>query len=512
MDLINVETLVLIVTAILLIRYYIHRKWQVLKKLNIPHNPPSIRMLGNIAENAKDPDLIFKGQLALKQKFGKIYGAYNGLNPQISISDPKILKQIYIKEFSNFSQRSNSFKLINGEALNTGVNVVSGRQWKRVRNTISPSFSSSKLREMFQIVENCVDATVNRLQKVWKENNGRFDSKEVFSRLSLDVICSAAFSTNVNVQNDDDKPPQIIEAAKKAFDFSVVGKPWFILVFMFPWIEKIISWTKFSVFPRETISFFTNLVDHLLKGRTSNNQKRRTDLMQLMLEAKISNDDVKNGASKGLTRLEIVGNSMIMMLAGFETTSNAMIFLAFNLATHQDVQEKLFQELKSATDEDEKITFEIVSKMKYLEMCINETLRLYPLIPRNSRYASEEITIDGITIPKHTLVDVPVYALSHDEEYWEKPFEFNPERMADMSKVDPIVFQPFGAGPRNCVGMRFALLEIKVAFCKILQKFKFDVCSDTPKPPLEMTFKASMKPKDTVHLQVIARGQTSSAD
>jgi len=363
---------------------------------------------------------------------------------------------------------------------------------------------------MSKIVENCVDATINKLDRILEEQNGRFDCKEIFARLSLDVVCSTAFSTNMNAQSEDDKLFKRIETATKSFDFSVIGKSCLMrVIFMFSWVEKIVSWTNFSVFPKSAIDFFVNLVDHLLNSRSSNTGKRRTDLMQLMLQTRISDEDVKNGASKGLTKLEIVGNSLIMMLAGYETTLNAMIFFAFNIATHQNVQEKLYQELESALEEDSgKITFDIVNKMKYLEMCINESLRLYPLVPRNTRYATKQVTIDNITIPKHTLVVVPTYGFCHDEEYWEKPFDFIPERMADMSKIDPILFQPFGVGPRICVGMRFALLEMKVAFCKLLHKFKFDVCADTPKPPLEMTFEASMKPKEAVFLQVSPRVKT----
>ena len=509
-NLISVESFVLLLTAILLFRYYVHQKWQVLKKLKIPHNPPSIQKLGNIAENAKDPDLIFKGQLAMKKKFGNIYGTYVGLSPEITISDPKILKQIFIKEFSNFSDRSKTFKPIIGKELSTGLNIVSGQQWKRIRSTLSPGFSLSKLRKMFGIVENCVDATLLGLEKAVTKNDGRFNCKELFYSLSLDVICSAAFSTNVNAQTTSDTPSKIVQYAKKAFDFSFVNKPWLMVVVTFPWLEKVISWTNYSAFPKDCVAFFSNLVDHLLKSRTANNENTRNDLMQHMLQAKVSEEDVKNGVKKGLTKVEIAGNGMVLMLAGFETTSNAMIFLAFNLATHQNVQEKLFQELHSALEKDGKVTFEVVRKMKYLDMCIHETLRLYPLLPRIQRKAAKKVIINGITIPKDTVVNIPVYGLSHDEEYWENPFEFIPERMADMTKIDPIVFLPFGADPRKCVGMRFALLEIKVAFCKMLQKFKFDVCADTPKPPLNTTCKVFMKPKEIIHLQISRRITTNN--
>jgi len=106
MKFVSIESVaLLIVTVVLLTYYFIHQKWQVLKKLNIPHNPPSLRMFGNIGENTKDPDLLFKGQLNMKKKFGNIYGSYSGLNLEISICDSKILKHIFIKEFSSFPDR-----------------------------------------------------------------------------------------------------------------------------------------------------------------------------------------------------------------------------------------------------------------------------------------------------------------------------------------------------------------------------------------------------------------------
>ena len=503
-SLITVETALLLGTLAILIRFYVNRKWQVLKKLHIPHNPPSIKRLGNILDNAKDPEFVFKNQLSNKKKFGKIYGEYNGLNAQITVADPEILKQIFIKEFAIFYQRLNIFKKINGKELNNGVNVVGGEQWKRIRSTLSPAFSSSKLKEMFGIFEDCTDHTVARLQKLLQEHNGRFDSKEIFSRLSLDVICSAAFSTNVNAQTDDNRSNAVLIKAKQAFDFSVVGKPWFVLILMFPWFEKILALMNYSIFSSETISYFGGLVDHLIQTRKDIG-KHRTDLMQVMLQAKIPEKNVKDGARKGLTRNEIIGNSMIMLLAGYETTSNAMVFLTHSLATHQLVQEKIYHEIQDAIEKHGKLNYEAVTKMKYLDMCVNESLRLYGAVPRNSRYAEKDITINGVHIPKGTTVIVPTYGLAHDEEYWDKPFEFNPDRMEDMSKIDPIVFQPFGAGPRNCIGMRFALLEIKVAICKILQEFKVEACDDTPPPPLEMTFKASMKPKEDVFLRITKR-------
>uniref|UniRef100_H2ZPA6 Uncharacterized protein n=1 Tax=Ciona savignyi TaxID=51511 RepID=H2ZPA6_CIOSA len=177
-----------------------------------------------------------------------------------------------------------------------------------------------------------------------------------------------------------------------------------------------------------------------------------------------------------MTKVEITGNSMIMLFAGYETTSNAMLFLAYNLALHKDAQHHVREEVQAALHKHVRITYEAAQELKYLTQCINESMRLYAPIPGNSRYCEEDITINGITIPRGATIDVPVYGMGRDGDIWEDPLVFNPDRMEDMSKIDPMIYQPFGAGPRNCIGMRFALLEIKITFAKLLLKFDLDVC------------------------------------
>ena len=90
------------------------------------------------------------------------------------------------------------------------------------------------------------------------------------------------------------------------------------------------------------------------------------------------------------------------------------------------------------------------------------------------------MTIKGVRIPKGTWVHIPVGGLSHAEDKWDSPEEFRPERMEDMTKVDPGVFQPFGGGPRSCIGLRFALMEMKLVMCHLLTKYKILPCHLTP--------------------------------
>ncbi|XP_076809898.1 cytochrome P450 3A31-like [Clavelina lepadiformis] len=507
LDILSIETWMLLVTALLLLKFYIYRKWQVLKNLNIPHEPPSTLGLGNLASMFDNVDGIFNQDIIRKKQYGNVYGSYTGLQARIAVCDPEIIKQIYIKEFSNFRDRQITFSKVNGKYMNAALTASRGDHWKRMRNSLTPAFSASKLKEMVRIVEQCVHHMTSALHKSVQNDDGRFDVKETFGELSLDAVCSAAFSVNVHSNSPGAAATgrKVVEMSKEIFNFEIFKNPLILIFMLFPWTENIAEKLNYSIFPKKPITFFHRLTLSLIDRLSHSSDQKRVDIMQSMLEAEISEDEAKNGKAKGLTKQEITANAILMLIAGFETTANALTYLTYNLATHKHVQEKLTEEIEETLKEYGELSYEALNSMKYLTMCLNESLRLYPVIARNSRYCENDITINGVQIPKGVHVDIPTYGLSHDEEYWDEPFKFHPERMEDMSKIDPMVFQPFGGGPRNCIGMRFAIMEIKMAICKTLKEFELDVCEDTPIPPLQQTFKSSLIPKERVFLKVVPR-------
>lgn len=121
-------------------------------------------------------------------------------------------------------------------------------------------------------------------------------------------------------------------------------------------------------------------------------------------------------------------------------------------------------------------------EMTYMDQVIDETLRMYPAAARFNRVASQDYEFNGIKIKKGTVVTVPVWALHHDPEIYPDPYEFKPERFSDKEKKkrENVCFLPFGAGPRNCVGMRFAIVEIKLLLSLILSKYRFEKFEKTP--------------------------------
>lgn len=120
--------------------------------------------------------------------------------------------------------------------------------------------------------------------------------------------------------------------------------------------------------------------------------------------------------------------------------------------------------------------------MPYLDMVIDETLRMYPPVVRLDRVAGEDYEYEGMLIKKGLVWTVPIWALHYDPELYPDPTKFDPERFNEVNKKlrDNIAFMPFGAGPRNCVGMRFAILEIKLLMATIFSKYRMDRCEKTP--------------------------------
>lgn len=145
------------------------------------------------------------------------------------------------------------------------------------------------------------------------------------------------------------------------------------------------------------------------------------------------------------------------------------------MAINPECQERLIEEIKANENEKGEIKYETLAQMPYLDACISEALRLYDPIVQLNRTTVEDTTLGDIVIPKGMNIQIPVYAIHHDEKYYLDPFRFNPERFlpANRHNIVPYTYLPFGAGPRNCIGLRFALMEAKSATVRMLKKFKF---------------------------------------
>jgi cytochrome P450 len=176
--------------------------------------------------------------------------------------------------------------------------------------------------------------------------------------------------------------------------------------------------------------------------------------------------------------------------AGYETTSTALSYISYVLATHPDEQQKLQDHIDAHFDpqtENDMPSYDTVSQIDYLDMFIRETLSMYPILPMViNRQSTEEFYIKNIgKIPVGTRVAVDMYSLHFDPDLWGPvdPHTFYPERF--MTKRHPMAWIPFGVGPRNCVGMRFALMEIKMVVVRLLKTYSLMGCGDQTQKSVE---------------------------
>ena len=181
--------------------------------------------------------------------------------------------------------------------------------------------------------------------------------------------------------------------------------------------------------------------------------------------------------NKKLTNNEIAAQAWVFLLAGFETTATTLGYMSYLLATHPKIQERLHRELINAMDSNQEIDYDKLQALPYLDACISETLRLFPPVFRLERECNTDMMLGntGIYLQKGHSVEVLVYAMHHNEEYFPNAEKFSPERFLPENRhlILPYTYMPFGNGPRNCIGIRFALMEIKLALAHILTRFKF---------------------------------------
>ncbi|CAN9510194.1 unnamed protein product [Ophioblennius macclurei] len=490
----SAETWTLLVALITL--FYVYSTWTfgAFKKLGVS-GPKPIPVFGTMLEYRKG---FHNFDMDCFKKYGKSWGIFEGRQPVLCTIDPATIKTVLVKEcYSFFTNRRNLH--LNGP-LYDAVFIAEDDQWKRIRSVLSPSFTSGRLKEMFGIMQHHCTTLVNNMKKV-ADKAEPLDLKESFGPYSMDIITSTAFSVDIDSLNNPSNP--FVTNIKKMLKFDMLD-PLFIAVVFFPFLGPIFEKMELSLFPKSVTNFFFAALQKIKSGRETNNQKSRVDFLQLMID---SQKNLNGGdQDKGLTDHEILSQAMMFVFAGYETTSSTLTFLAYNLATNPDVMKKLQQEIDTTFPNKGPIEYQALMDMEYLDAAFNESLRLFPISPRLERVAKASVEINGLVIPKDMAIIVPTWPLHRDPEIWPEPEKFKPERFSKENKdtIDPYTYMPFGLGPRNCIGMRFALVSMKLVMTKILQRFSFAVCRET-EIPLEMDVQGLLSPKRPLKLKLVPR-------
>ncbi|OWF54739.1 cytochrome P450 3A8-like [Mizuhopecten yessoensis] len=476
------------------------------KKLNIP-GPAPWPIIGSLIEI--NTGGFQKFQMDCMRKYGKVYGFYGGLSPMtIEIGDKEMLRIILVKEFANFTDRI-VFKGFNGD-VDTGINNLSGDHWRHVRSKITPAFSTGKLRKMAPLIDHASDTLVESLMRNVKGGNDVIEMMEVYGGYTMDVICSTAFGIQIDSQNNPND--EFVTNARKFLNLKLASPLILVLIFL-PKLHFLMPLMGWSFLDKDIQAFFRRVTTTLLAARIAGD-KSRVDFLQLMKNAQYEKEDsdeeddneyisVKKPSTswsrKGITFDEILGNAETFFFAGYETTTITLSMASYYLAMYPEYQDKLRQELLDKIGS-KTMTYDNIRDVEYLEMVINETLRISPPATRTDRVCLKDTEVNGIKIPAGMNISVPIYGIHHDPDNWRDPEKFIPERFAEKDSYDPMTFLPFGYGPRICIGMRLVQMELKLSLAKVIRNFRISISSETQIPP-EMMKLGLLKPK-TVKLKL----------
>ncbi|CAG0899602.1 unnamed protein product, partial [Darwinula stevensoni] len=456
---------------------------------------PVYPLFGNLWK-AWTSEQIFRSDINAIHQIGKVYGTYDGRHPTLVVADPDMIKEILVKQIDVFTDRRPFPAVQRAPLVRRFVSLMKGQEWKDLRSSLTPVFSSGKIKRMSPMIEECAQRLVKNFQSSIEKSSvdkssspGVLDLKAHFGAFTLDVIATCAFGTRLNSLGSPDDP--FIKYARKFFINPRTSTPIGILPFMFPSIMS----TNLTFFSREGLRFFADVVQQLLKERKdSGKMGTRGDFIDLLLE--VQSSDLKGNVDDET----ITAQAVLFFLAGYDTTATLLTMSTFCLATNPAVQTKLQNELQKAGP----LNRESILHCSYLDHVINEALRLYPPAIRTERLCGKDIVINGYKIEKGIVVHVPIYAMHHLEEFFPDPDKFIPERFAD-DQVLPYTFLPFGQGSRNCIGMRFALEEAKIALAHVISAFEFSRGPETEVPPRDHPNMFLYQPLDVKIKPVVRR-------
>ena len=417
----------------------------------------------------------------LIREMGTILGVSDTNRNQLMVADAEALNDILVRDFHHFMDRQSVTKI---PVISKFLNLLNGQEWRNMRSIVSPTFSSGKMKAMFPLMKKSLE----NLMTVFSRTVTReIDVVPIFANFTMDVIAKVAFAVETNTHEDPNHP--FVVNAKKLQDFPI----WKILpMYFFP--QWLLEKSGIHFFDHAGFSYCKKLAQHMVdeRRRTGVKAQHFPDFLQLMLQAGKEENDKSAG---GLTDEEIVANIIIILDAGFGTTSATLSFATYSLATNSHIQERVREEIRHAlaNSKSGELDYDILNNLPYLDAVISETLRMYPPVTFTERQCSEDYVLKvntpqlrnrEIKIAKGTGVVVPIWAVHYMEEYYPEPKKFKPERFLSENKNELVqyTFLPFAAGPRNCVGMRFALLELKLALATLVSQYQI---KQTPKTKIQ---------------------------
>ncbi|XP_054715982.1 cytochrome P450 4V2-like [Uloborus diversus] len=380
--------------------------------------------------------------------------------------------------------------------LGTGLLTSHGSKWKSRRKLLTPSFHFDILKDFLPVFNEQSMSLVQLLKaetkKPWT------DIIMPITLCTLDIICETTLGVSIGAQKNSDS--EYVQAVLRASETIMerMTKPLYFMDFIFCNSKLGRQFQK----DLNLLHGFTRSVIHekkqkLLDGNTEFLNRKRKALMDSLLEQHVQNGN--------LSEEDIREEVDTFAFEGHDTTSMGISWSLYLIGLYKNVQDKIHEELDAifGDDTERSVTTDDLKDMKYLDCVLKESQRLYPSVPMFGRQANDEIVINGYKIPKGAACIVMSYVLHRDPEVFPDPERFDPDRFLPESTVGrhPYAYVPFSAGPRNCIGQRFAIMEEKIVVANILRSYSLQSLEQrdriTPAPELILRSAHPLKVKIT---------------
>ncbi|KAI2474198.1 cytochrome P450 4C1-like isoform X2 [Diabrotica virgifera virgifera] len=405
--------------------------------------------------------------------YGPVIKVYDGpLQVGVLIKDAELIERILSS--NKLIDKAERYEFIHNW-LSMGLLTSTGTKWRQRRKLLTPAFHFSILNNFVEIFATVGDVFIEVLQE--HINKPSVDITPLVSLCTLDLICESAMGVKLNAQKM--KTSKYIEGVKTMC--RIVG-------------GRLFS----SINPRLYKLTFTYLREwmtlKIVHGHTDNIIDQR-----IIEKAKNKNIGSYSSTNEKPVFLDILLDSTIdgKSLSRLDIREEVDTFM-FEKEVYIEQQSIFTDDLKNVQP-----TVAQLNEMKYLELVIKETLRLYPSVPYIGRKLSEDVMHNGMLIPKGIDVMLFIFAYHRDADAFQDPLKFNPNRFLETNRLNPYQYTPFSAGPRNCIGQKFAMLAMKSTLSKVIRNF--ELLPSTPNPDLQLVPDTILKSKNGVCISLKLR-------
>ncbi|XP_050086155.1 cytochrome P450 4d2-like [Anopheles aquasalis] len=409
----------------------------------------------------------------------------------IIFSSPSDIERIISS--NEYNRKSDDYDTMQ-EWLGNGILLDHGNSWFTNRRALTGAFHFKILDSYVPVFEEQANVLVRKLLASAGQPVDIFPIAKLYT---LDVILETSMGVQCQAQIKDSAYVRAVSNLSH-ITFWRMYSPLGYSDWTFRWTKHYPVYRKSLQINREfTTSVITKRRAELLAtaSDTEKPEKGRLSLLDILLRSDLT--------GRQFTDQEVYSQVNNFMFAGHDTTSSAITFILYSCAKHPDIQQRVYEEIIAEIPTGKPIDQQCINNLKYLDLVIKESLRMFPPVPYYSRSIDKDVLLNGVQLPKGSTITLGVYMMHHNPDCFPQPEMFLPERFEQNETRNPFSYIPFSAGSRNCIGQKFALNELKTVLAKVLRECKVELPDPNfvPKMKLELI----LKPVDGMYLRFIPR-------